>query len=207
MSLTTYLTFIGTETILCLTPGPAVLLIVSQAVTRSTGASAWGTAGILAVNTLYFSLSALGLSAVLLASSFIFTIVRWCGVVYLSYIGLSLLLSRQTPDKSTTRPHDGRHCFWQGIVLQASNPKAILFFAALLPQFIETDTHIASQFFLLGVTSIVIEAIILSIYGWTAVRVQQLIRNERLVTIQRRVGGICLLAAAIGLAVIGELRR
>ena len=76
MSLEVWALFVLTESLLCLTPGPAVLLVVAQALTRGAAASGWATLGILAGNALYFALSATGLGAVLLASYELFSLVR-----------------------------------------------------------------------------------------------------------------------------------
>ena len=75
MSLNTWLLFAGTEAVLCLTPGPAVLFVLSYGLARGGRASLWASAGVLAGNGCYFALSALGLGAVLLASYEVFTLI------------------------------------------------------------------------------------------------------------------------------------
>jgi homoserine/homoserine lactone efflux protein len=83
VSLRVLLVFAITESLLCLTPGPAVLLVVSQSVRSGFKSSLRGTAGILTGNALYFALSALGLGALLMSSAGLFQIIKWVGVAYL----------------------------------------------------------------------------------------------------------------------------
>jgi threonine/homoserine/homoserine lactone efflux protein len=160
MSLRLLLLFAITEFLLCLTPGPAVLLVVSQAVKSGFKSSMKGASGILAGNTIYFVLSALGLGALLSSSATLFQIIKWTGAAYLVFIGLRMLLSR-TPlggvDSEAVRPKRPVRLFSEGLVTQLSNPKAIVFFSALLPQFLSPDGNMIEQFMALGILSVVIE--------------------------------------------------
>jgi threonine/homoserine/homoserine lactone efflux protein len=81
--------FVVTETALCLTPGPAELFVLSQALARGTASSLWSSAGIVVGNTVYFILSATGLGAILLASYDVFSAIRWIGAAYLVWMGIA----------------------------------------------------------------------------------------------------------------------
>src|SRR2546428_13912855 len=104
VSLEVWALFVVTESILCLTPGPAVLLVVAQALTRGTAASVWATLGILTGNALYFALSATGLGAVLLASHEVFSLVRWLGAAYLIWLGVLAFMARRSPPSLASTP-------------------------------------------------------------------------------------------------------
>ena len=127
MTWATWAVFVATELVLCLTPGPAVLFVVSQALRQGGSKSIWASLGILSGNAFYFLLSAAGLGAALLASHELFRVLKWCGAIYLVYLGLRLILRpghvSATADSAPSRSK------WallrQGFVLQTANPKAL----------------------------------------------------------------------------------
>ncbi|HUO69092.1 MAG TPA: LysE family transporter, partial [Gammaproteobacteria bacterium] len=97
MTLQVWLGFVVLETVLCLTPGPAVLFVVSTSFARGARAGLGGALGIVACNTFYFLLSALGVAAVILASNRLFTTLKWLGAAYLVWLGLRMLFVRAPP--------------------------------------------------------------------------------------------------------------
>ncbi|HEV8413328.1 MAG TPA: LysE family translocator [Bryobacteraceae bacterium] len=204
MNWTLWWLFVPTELVLCLTPGPAVLLVLATALRRGPGASAASTLGILAANTIYFALSATGLGAVLLASYRIFFLVKWAGAAYLIYLGVRALVSKaDTIDKPEAAAGAGRsfqRLFMDGLLLQLSNPKAIVFFAALLPQFIDPKGDLLLQVAVFGITSVVIESVVLLCYGLAAGRAIAAARQPRYARWTNRVSGILLIGAGTGLA-------
>ena len=208
MSLRLLLIFSITEFVLCLTPGPAVLLVISQAMKSGAAASLKGAAGILLGNAVYFVLSALGLSALLLSSATVFLIVKWAGAFYLIVLGLTMLLSKNRPatnDQHVAAPKRALRLFSEGLVTQLANPKAIVFFSALLPQFVSADGSVFTQFTILGVISLAIELLVLASYGWAAERGGRLILKGRFSLLTDRIAGGFLMCAGVGLAATRRL--
>jgi threonine/homoserine/homoserine lactone efflux protein len=197
MSASSLILFALMELVLCLTPGPAVLLVISQAMRRGFRASFRGALGILAGNSLYFALSAVGLGALLLASARVFDALRWFGAAYLVLIGLKMIFTRKEPE--TGAPQTEERSFVQGLVTQLANPKAVVFFTALLPQFVDPKAGaLPFQFLILGVISIFIELPVLCAYGFLADRGRELYgRHGKWV--ERAAGGF-LVAAGLKLA-------
>jgi threonine/homoserine/homoserine lactone efflux protein len=204
MSIEIILIFAATEFLLSLAPGPAVLLVVGQGMRAGFSSSVKGSLGILTGNAVYFALSAFGLGAVLLASAKMFTIIKYAGVAYLVYLGVQMILTKTEPEEDMLiqqiRPNKSFKLFSQGLITQLSNPKAVVFFTALLPQFVTpANGNITAQFLTLGVVSIAIELPILLLYGWLAERGQKLLPT-RWVTLPDRIGGAFLVATGITLA-------
>lgn len=197
MSLRVWLLFVVTEALLCLTPGPAVMFVVSCGLARGGRAAVWGNAGILSANTFYFVLSALGLGAVLLGSHEVFTVIKYVGAMYLVWLGIRTIRGAGLAIKANheAQPAAQRwRMLARGFVLQAANPKALLFFVALLPQFIDVHRAIAPQIVILALTSAAVEFLILAGYGYGAGRAATLARETRFVTATNRASGALLIA-------------
>lgn len=200
MSPSHLLLFAATELLLSMTPGPAVLLVVSQGMRRGFASSRRGAAGILTGNAIYFALSAAGLGALLVASKRVFDVLQIAGAAYLVLLGLKMVAWPSRPvealDDSTTGRLDGS--FLQGLFTQLANPKAIVFFTALLPQFVDATKPMTMQFVGLGVISILVELPVLLAYGYAADRGRAVYgRHAPLI---ERLSGACLVAAGAKLA-------
>lgn len=205
MSLEAWALFAVTETVLCLSPGPAVLLVLSASLTRGLPSGLHASAGILVANLLYFLVSATGLGAILVASWELFFLVKWLGAAYLIWLGLRALLARRGAGRreaADTLRAPARGTFLYGLVAQGANPKALLFFAAILPQFVNPAAPLAAQIALLAATSVAIEFAVLAGYAILASRASGLARRPGVARILDRVGGGLLIAAGAGLATL-----
>jgi len=200
MPLEVWLAFCATETVLCFTPGPAVLFVASVAMARGMRAGLAGVLGVLAGNTLYFALSATGIAAVIVASSQLFAVLKWAGAAYLLWIGVRMLASRSHAATAVV-PQPVSRSFARGFVVQAANPKALVFFVALLPQFIDPNAPVGFQVLILGTSSLVIELAVLSLYAALAARARA-VAGKRWSGPLERVGGGFLVAAAARLALV-----
>jgi homoserine/homoserine lactone efflux protein len=200
----TWWLFAGTETVLCLTPGPAVLLVLSSALRAGPRKSIFSNLGILAANTVYFVLSAVGVGSLLAASFDLFSVIKWIGAAYLVYLGLRAIFgkSRIVSDGAPQKETRGARILADGFMLQASNPKAIIFFTALLPQFVNPHAPVAPQMTVLAMTSVVIEFSVLLGYGIAAGRAAEMARRPRYAVWTNRVSGGLLICAGAGLATL-----
>lgn len=95
--------------------------------------------------------------------------------------------------------------FSEGLVTQLSNPKAIVFFSALLPQFVSSDGGVLEQFTILGIVSLAIEFCVLLSYGWAAERGSNLILKGRFSLLTDRIAGVFLIGAGLGIAATRRL--
>lgn len=119
MTLRVWILFLMMETTACLSPGPAVLLVVSQGLSRGLLASTWSSIGILAANALYFALSATGIAAVLLGSKNLFNAITWVGAAYTIWLGVRTFASSGAAvSASAGSPASSAGMFTNGFVLQ-----------------------------------------------------------------------------------------
>lgn len=173
------LLFAITEFFLSLSPGPAVLLVVSQALHRSVGAALASMMGIIAANTLYFALSALGLGALLVSSTGLFAALKLAGCVYLLWTAFEIIRdvirSRASDPQSSAIQIDDRgrgkgmlSDFLKGFLIQASSVKNLVIFASIIPQFVNPADPVLWQFVLLGLVSLTVEVPILTAYALAA---------------------------------------
>jgi homoserine/homoserine lactone efflux protein len=194
MTLRIWWVFVCVEVVLCLTPGPAVMFVLSSALKSGARKSVASILGILAANTVYFALSATGIGALLLSSK-LFLAVKWVGAGYLVVLGLRLLFDHKSAVQEALIEHKSHHLFFDGFTLQMSNPKAIVFFAALLPQFLNPHAAVVPQIVILGTTSATVEFFILLGYG-----VMGSALTPRYARWTNRVAGGLLIGAGAGLA-------
>ncbi|MDA0703636.1 MAG: LysE family translocator [Proteobacteria bacterium] len=206
MTWETWLLFAVTGGALCLSPGPDVLLVTSQGMAWGLGAAMRSAGGILGANAVYFALSATSLGAFLIASHDLFTAIKWLGAAYLVWLGLCTVLHPGASSGEKDRSAPARRAqigggFVRGFVLQAANPKSLLFFVALLPQLIDPAGDVVLQIVIFGLTSAVLEFFVLLGYGALAARAGRLARAPlgRLVD---RTGGVLLIFAGAGLTLV-----
>jgi homoserine/homoserine lactone efflux protein len=189
-----------------LSPGPAVLLVLSMSLTRGWQPGLLASAGILEANLFYFALSATSLGAMLLASWELFFLIKWLGAAYLIWLGLKTFFARMDAVRPVaeplTPPRIGMRTFLHGVVAQGANPKALLFFTALLPQFVNPAAPLVPQIALLALTSVLIEFGVLTAYAVLASRARGLTYRPRFAHIINRVGGGLLIGAGAGLATL-----
>ncbi|HEX3466226.1 MAG TPA: LysE family translocator [Candidatus Elarobacter sp.] len=200
MSLHAWLAFALVAVLVSLVPGPAVISVVSTALRGGFRASLATNAGVLAGDAVFVAAAALGLGALLVASHALFVAVKWLGIAYLAYLGVRALLDRGTAFSLDGSAGAVRHAFRLGLTTQLANPKVILFFGALLPQFVDPAHPAAPQFALLGATFIVSDLLVFAGYGALAHGARRALRSPRAARLTSRVTGAVMLGAAARLA-------
>jgi threonine/homoserine/homoserine lactone efflux protein len=200
-----WIAFAVLETVLCFTPGPAVLLVLSQALARGTAKTIWTILGIIAANTAYFVISATGLGAILVASYDLFFAIKWIGAAYLVWFGLNEIFGKRgrlTVAADADPRGSAGAMFLRGFGLQMSNPKALIFFTALVPQFVNPHAWLVPQIAILAATSMGIEFLVQISYAALAGRFTRLANEPRFTTAVSRTAGSLLIAAGIGMAAL-----
>ncbi len=198
MPFDTWKLYLLTVLVFMSTPGPSHLLMLSNSASHGFKRSLATAAGDLTANFLQMLAAGFGLAAILAAASGAFAIVKWLGVAYLVFLGLRMIVGagRSTNGDAKFRPASVRTLWLQGFVTSAANPKAVVFFAALFPQFMHPDRPFLPQFVTLAVTYIVVDGLFLAAYGAGAEWISKRFRGGARVWIERT-GGVFMLAAAM----------
>jgi homoserine/homoserine lactone efflux protein len=167
MTLQTLLLFTAAELLFSASPGPAVMLVSAQGFRGGFRAAMAANLGILTGNAIYIALSALGLGALIAASAMAFTVIKILGASYLIFLGCRILW-RAGKDDAQARP--AARPYAQAVFTQLSNPKAMLYFGAFLPQFLDPHKMLAPQYAEMFAVICIGETLILGSYGWLASR-------------------------------------
>ena len=167
--------------VLLLTPGPAVLYIVTRSIDQGWRAGLVSVLGVHVGTLAHIFAAAAGLSALLAASATAFGVVKYLGAVYLIYIGVRRLRDRESRMiREGGAPTRLRRAFVDGVVVNVLNPKTGLFFLAFLPQFVtEARGHVGEQIVALGVVVFVLlGAVTDSLYALTAGSAARWLRGQ-----------------------------
>lgn len=198
MTTSTWLLYAAAVFVLTVTPGPSVLMCISTSVNLGPRKALIACLGSTTAIVAIMVLSALGLGAALAASDALFNALKWLGAGYLAYLGITSLLSKSTEItvSSSGALTSKRRLFSQGFLVGASNPKALLFFGALFPQFIVPNEPYLPQFLVLGSTFVFFELLWLTIYALSAARAKVWLQQPRRATLFNRATGVVFLMAA-----------
>jgi threonine/homoserine/homoserine lactone efflux protein len=163
--------FLLTGVVLVVVPGPSVLFIVGRALAHGRRAALTSVAGNTAGVALIIMAVALGVGAVAAASAAVFAVLKLAGAAYLVYLGVQTWRHRGDLAVALGRPGaaPGRRVFWQGVAVGATNPKVLVLFVALLPQFTDPDAGSpAVQMLVLGLLFALLAAVLDSVWGLAA---------------------------------------
>lgn len=191
MTLTTYFLYLAAVALLILTPGPTMLMCMTTSLNHGARKAMTSAAGSVSAVLGVMLLSALGLGALLAASETAFTVAKVVGATYLIYLGIKTFRS----DAAVLRSDEGmtetprRSFFLQGFLVGASNPKAVLFFAAFFPQFLNPAAPFVPQFAILALTFMAFELSVLTACALGVSRLAPLLRSSRAVRWFNRVSG------------------
>ena len=196
MPIDIWLIYVATVLALMSTPGPSQMLMLSNSAINGLPRAWFTAAGDLTANLIQMLSAGLGLATVIATSADALTVVKWAGTLYLLWIGLRTLRRSMNPiSHSASRRASLRTLWLQGFVTSAANPKAVVFFAALFPQFIDPALPFWPQFLVLSATYIVMDGAFLTGYGAGAHWLSQRLKGSARRWLDR-IGGSCMILAA-----------
>ncbi|MDR6635663.1 threonine/homoserine/homoserine lactone efflux protein [Phyllobacterium sp. 1468] len=150
--------FTATVLPLICTPGPDMLFVASRALLGGASAGLRATAGICLGYMIHSGLAAVGVAAIIAASPMLFQALRWLGVAYLIYLGLQLMRSAVKAGKITLSVTPANGQLWRGFLTAFLNPKGMMIYFAILPQFMQQGRSIPPQ-------ALVLSAIFIALCG------------------------------------------
>jgi homoserine/homoserine lactone efflux protein len=199
MTLEIYLAYIAACFLIAVVPGPTVTVIIGNSLAHGTRAGLLNVAGTQLGLGLMMAILVVGLSSVIAAMGWLFDWLRWAGAAYLIWIGWRLLRapdSLDQPDSAST-PRGG--FLLQGFLVLMANPKALLWFGAFIPQFVDPKGNYVAQIIALGVTAMAIALVTDGGYAVLTGRAGALLSRKR-VRLVSRLSGTCLIGGGIWLA-------
>jgi len=202
MTSSTYLLYLAAVALLVLTPGPTMLMCIANALRLGTASALASVAGSVSAVLGVMLLSALGLGALLAASEAAFVTLKLVGAAYLVWLGVRTFRQPGLPwnveASGRSAPRRLRSLYLQGFLVGASNPKALLFFAAFFPQFIQPNAPWVPQFALLAATFVAIEFSVLTLCALGAARLAPMMADgTRMRWFNRGCGGLFALMGAL----------
>jgi threonine/homoserine/homoserine lactone efflux protein len=184
------------------TPGPTVLLALTNGSRYGVRRACFGMAGAMMSDFVLIGAAVLGLGALLAASESWFSVVKWLGVGYLAFLGIMLLRSKGALEGSLRMADDGgsgcaRSIFLKSFLVAATNPKGYLFFSAFLPQFIVPTSPQMPQYVILAVVFASIDFAVMLGYALLGSRAVRLLKNSGALWLDRICGGALLSLAGV----------
>ncbi|MHA6494868.1 homoserine/homoserine lactone efflux protein [Pseudomonas borbori] len=204
MALETWLAFLVACWLISLSPGAGAIASMSAGLQFGFWRGYWNAVGLQLGLALQIAIVAAGVGAILATSELAFSLIKWFGVVYLLYLGYRQW--RALPSElatETTRPI-GRPLtlVLRGFLVNFSNPKAIVFMLAVLPQFIDPQAPLLGQYLVIGVTMVCVDLIVMAGYTGLAVRVLRVLSSPRQQRLMNRSFGVLFIGAAALLATV-----
>jgi threonine/homoserine/homoserine lactone efflux protein len=207
MSLEIWLAFSAATIVLLLIPGPTVLLVVSYALGRGFRTAFPMAVGVALGDFTAMTLSMLGVGALLAASATVFTAVKWIGAAYLIWLGLKLWRAGGTLHaEPRTDAASAMKMLGHAWLVTTLNPKAITFFVAFLPQFLDPHADFFTQMVVFEATFVMLAFVNAFGYALVASRARRLVRSPRAIRAVNRIGGTCLIGAGVAAVTVRASR-
>ncbi len=193
------LTFCAVYALAVATPGPGIAAIIARSLAHgSRGAPAF-IAGFVVGDLVWFTIAATGLAALAKTAATLFIAIKWAGVVYLLYLAWKLWTA--PAERVEVEDDDGRQHGWRAFVaslmLTLANPKAILFFLALLPTVIDLASMNTVRFLEISAAIAIVLPLVLGTYVFLAARARELFTTPRAVRRLNRSSGVAMAGAAV----------
>jgi threonine/homoserine/homoserine lactone efflux protein len=201
VTLTGLLTFCAVYALAVATPGPGVAAIIARSLAHGFKGAPAFVAGFVVGDLVWFTIAATGLAALARTAATLFVAIKWAGVAYLLYLAWKLW--RAPAERVEVRDDDGQHgwrAFVASLMLTLANPKAILFFLALLPTVIDLASLNALRFMEISAAIAILLPAVLFTYVFLAARARTMFTTPKSVRRLNRGSGLAMAGAAVVIA-------
>ncbi|MTE11325.1 LysE family translocator [Nocardia aurantiaca] len=202
------LAFLVASIVIVIIPGPGVLFVIGRALTYGRRAALLSVLGHSVGVLVILGLVAAGLGAILAASAIALSVVKLAGALYLIYLGIQAIRERRTlreAFEAKVEPMENGRVLRQAVLVGLTNPKAIIFFSAVLPQFVEPAAGaVPVQMLILGALFLMVALISDSVYALLAGTARNwFARSPKRLEVVGGVGGVMIIGLGAGVAVSG----
>ena len=204
MSLSLWLGFLAAVILITVSPGPGAAASMSAGLRYGYWATLRLIAGLQSALIIQITIVAAGLGALLETSALAFDIVKLCGAAYLIWLGVQKWRAAPQAIADGAPRLSANRLYVEGLLVNLTNPKAIIFIAALTPQFVDPARPQALQFLLIGLTMCSVDTLVMSCYALLAARLGRWLHAPRAMRAQNRVFGGIFVGAGMLLASSGH---
>jgi len=205
MALDMWLAFVVAAILIAISPGAGAIQAMATGMTHGVRRGYWSIAGMEVGLMLQLALVAIGLGAAVASSVVAFNVVKWIGVLYLVYLAVRQWRSVTTDLRAKIGTTvDGRRLglLTRGFLVNATNPKSLVFFLAVLPQFVVPTAPLLPQYLAIGATMVAVDLVVMGLYTGLAVRLVEWLHTPRQQTILNRVFSGLFATAAVVLSLM-----
>ncbi len=197
---TLWIAFAAACALLAAIPGPIVTLVIANSLSHGTRAGLLNIVGTICGTTILLAIGGFGMTWVIVILSEWFEILRWAGAAYLVYLGVRQWFAKGHGLEEHPEARPGKSLFLQGFIVAITNPKTIIFYAALFPQFMDPALPTGQQVLILSITFIAVVPCVDVTYAILAGRMRPLLIGARRARIRNRITGVLLAGTGLALA-------
>ncbi|GEP25898.1 lysine transporter LysE [Cryobacterium levicorallinum] len=206
MQLSLWLALVGAGVLISFTPGAGAINTMNNSLTSGFRRSIWGIFGQQAALVVHVIVVALGVGVLVTSSPVLFNVIRYAGAAYLVFLGIRLILQKPDPSRDLAAPR-ARELAWsmfrRGLWVNLLNPKALVFFLAFMPQFIQPEQPLLPQYLVLTVTVVLIDIVVMWFFFAVAAKsFQRFTNTTRGQLILNRLFGLLFISVALLLALV-----
>ena len=206
MTFATWFTFFIATILLCFSPGPGALSSMSAGMKYGWRRGMWNCIGMQVSIMVNVTIIALGLGAILMSSNTAFEVLKWCGALYLVWLGVQKFREELVPfeeiaARTEFKDVTTKGIFTQGFLVSQTNPKGLIFLLAVLPQFVDPTQPVAMQYLILTLTLNIVDLVAMGCYTAFAAKVLMMLKDPNHIRWTNRGIGSLFVAAGGALAV------